>query len=306
MSQNHNTNIPAGKNATLRLGLSLGLTFLFVIVEVFAGLWSNSLALLTDAAHNLGDVVALGLSWFAILIAARPAHARRTFGYHRVGILVALFNAVSLIVISLGIFYEAWQRFAHPTEVGSITLIGVGTLAFFINLFTAWLVKEGSESDINMRSAFLHLVGDVFSTLGAVAAGIAILFTGWNWLDPLISVLISAFILWNAWLILRQAVSILIESTPKDIDVNALLADLQTIPGVQGVHDLHIWAITENMRMLSAHIVTTDQPISAGVALQRNIRAMLHERYHIEHATLQLECAQCKQDDLYCALAYND
>ncbi|MFO7585989.1 MAG: cation diffusion facilitator family transporter [Anaerolineales bacterium] len=305
MSQNHH-HMPGGKNASLRLGLSLGLTFLFVIVEIFAGLWSNSLALLTDAAHNLGDVVALGLSWFAILIAARPAHSRRTFGYHRVGILVALFNAVSLIAISLGIFYEAWQRFTHPTEVESITLIGVGTLAFFINLFTAWLVKEGSQHDINMRSAFLHLIGDVFSTLGAVAAGIAILFTGWNWLDPLVSVLISVFILWNAWLILRQAVSILIESTPKDIHVNTLLTDLQTIPGVQDVHDLHIWAITENMRMLSAHIVTADQPISAGVALQRDIRAMLAERYRIQHATLQLECAQCNQDGLYCALGCTD
>jgi cobalt-zinc-cadmium efflux system protein len=306
MSHNHHHHIPAGKNATLRLGLSLGITFLFVIVEVFAGLWSNSLALLTDAAHNFGDVVALGLSWFAILIAARPAHARRTFGYHRVGILVALFNAVSLIVISLGIFYEAWQRFTHPAEVESFTLIGVGTLAFFINLFTAWLVKEGSQHDINMRSAFLHLIGDVFSTLGAVVAGIAILFTGWNWLDPLVSVLISVFILWNAWLILRQAISILIESTPKDIDVNTLLADLQAIPGVQSAHDLHIWAITENMRMLSAHIVTTDQPISTGNALQRDIRAMLAERYRIQHATLQLECAQCNQDDLYCGLAYTD
>ncbi len=305
MSQNHH-HLPAGKNATLRLGLSLGITFLFVIVEVFAGLWSNSLALLTDAAHNFGDVVALGLSWFAILIAARPAHARRTFGYHRIGILVALFNAVSLIVISLGIFYEAWQRFSQPAEVGSITLIGVGTLAFFVNLFTAWLVKEGSQNDINMRSAFLHLIGDVFSTLGAVVAGIAILFTGWNWLDPLVSVLISVFILWNAWLILRQALSILIESTPKDINVSTLLSDLQAIPGVQSIHDLHIWAITENMRMISAHIVTADQPLSAAVALQRDIRAMLHERYHIEHATLQLECAECNPNSLYCTFEHPD
>lgn len=302
----HDHNLPAGKNATLRLGLSIGITFLFVIIEVFAGLWSNSLALLTDAAHNFGDVIALGLSWFAILIAARPAHARRTFGYHRVGILVALFNAASLIIISLGIFYEAWQRFSQPSEVGSITLIGVGALAFFVNIFTAWLIKEGSQNDINMRSAFLHLIGDVFSTLGAVVAGIAILFTGWNWLDPLASILISVFILWNAWLILRQALSILIESTPKDINVSTLLSDLQATPGVQSIHDLHIWAITENMRMISAHIVTADQPLSTGTQLQRSIRAMLHERYHIEHATLQLECAECNQNSLYCTFEHPD
>lgn len=302
----HHHHTPAGKNAGLRLGLSLGLTFAFVFVEVIAGLWSNSLALLTDAAHNFTDVVALGLSWYALRIATRPAHAGKTFGYHRSGILVALFNAASLVLISFGIFSEAWQRIQTPPEVESGILIGVGLLAFIINLFTAWLVKEGSEHDLNMRSAFLHLMGDVLSTLGAVAAGVVILFTGWNWLDPLVSVLIGALILWNAWGILRQAVNILLESAPSDIDMQAMLTDLKTVPGVKDVHDLHVWSLTENMRMLSAHIVTNDQPISAGAALQQTINQMLSERYKIVHATLQLECACCQSGNLYCEMGHAD
>lgn len=302
----HHHHTPAGKNAGLRLGLSLGLTFAFVFVEVIAGLWSNSLALLTDAAHNFTDVVALGLSWYALRIATRPAHAGKTFGYHRSGILVALFNAASLVLISFGIFSEAWQRIQTPPEVESGILIGVGLLAFIINLFTAWLVKEGSEHDLNMRSAFLHLMGDVLSTLGAVAAGVVILFTGWNWLDPLVSVLIGVLILWNAWGILRQAINILLESAPSDIDMQAMLTDLKAVPGVKDVHDLHVWSLTENMRMLSAHIVTNDQPISAGAALQQTINQMLSERYKIVHATLQLECACCQSGNLYCEMGHAD
>lgn len=302
----HHHHAPAGKNAGLRLGISLGLTFVFVFIEVVAGLWSNSLALLTDAAHNFTDVVALGLSWYALRIATRPAHAGKTFGYHRSGILVALFNAASLVLISFGIFSEAWQRIQTPPEVESGILIGVGLLAFIINLLTAWLVKEGSENDLNMRSAFLHLMGDVLSTLGAVAAGVVILFTGWNWLDPLVSVLIGVLILWNAWGILRQAINILLESAPGDIDMETMLTDLKTVPGVEGVHDLHVWSLTENMRMLSAHIVTNDQPISAGAALQKTINQMLSERYKIVHATLQLECACCTPGGLFCEMGHAD
>lgn len=298
--------IPGGKNAGLRLGLALSLTFAFVFVEIFAGLWGNSLALLTDAAHNFTDVIALGLSWYAIRIATRPAHARKTFGYHRSGILVALFNAASLGLISFGIFSEAWQRFQAPPEVDSGILIWVGSAAFIVNLATAWMIKEGSENDLNLRSAFLHLMGDVLSTLGAVAAGVVILFTGWNWLDPLVSVLIGGLILWNAWGILRQAVNILLESTPSDIDMEKMLDEIRAVPGVESVHDLHVWSITENMRMLSAHIVAADQPISAGAGIQAAIRQLLAEHYQIEHATLQLECACCTPGGPFCEMGQSD
>jgi cobalt-zinc-cadmium efflux system protein len=287
-------------NTTKRLSLSLSLTAAFVIVEVIAGIFGNSLALLTDAAHNFTDIIALGLSWYALKIATKPAHAGKTFGYHRVGILVALINSTTLILITLGIFYEAWKRFITPPEVDSTLLIGVGALAFFINLVTAWLVKDGSEHDLNLRSAFLHLMGDVLSTLGAVIAGVIIAFTRWNWLDPLVSVLIGFFILWNAWGILRQSVHILLESAPESVDVDSMIEDLQKVKGVRGVHDLHVWSINESLKLLSAHIVTDDILLSKGAHLQDRLSEMLAHEYNIQHATLQLECVDCEPKLLFC------
>jgi cobalt-zinc-cadmium efflux system protein len=285
---------------TKRIALSLTLTAVFVIVDVVAGIFGNSLALLTDAAHNFTDVIALGLSWYALRIAAKPAHAGKTFGYHRVGILVALVNSTTLILIAIGIFSEAHQRFLSPPEVDSTILIGVGALAFLINAGTAWLVKDGSEHDLNLRSAFLHLMGDVLSTLGAVIAGVIIYFTKWNWLDPLVSVLIGIFILWNAWSILRQSIHILLESTPENIDLPKMVADIRNLDGVRDVHDLHVWSISEGLRMLSAHIVTEDISVRAGTQIQNDINELLVHEYHIRHTTLQLECEECGHNMLFC------
>ena len=286
-----------------RLALSLALTAAFVVVEIVAGIFGNSLALLTDAAHNFTDVIALGLSWYALRIALKPANANKTFGYHRVGILVALVNSTTLVLIALGIFYEAYHRLISPPEVNAPILIGVGIVAFFINAGTAWLVRKGSEHDLNLRSAFLHLVGDVLSTLGAVIAGVIIYFTQWNWLDPLVSVLIGALILWNAWGILRQTIHILLESSPEDMNVDNLLTDIRKVDGVLGVHDLHVWSINENLRLLSAHIVTQDIPISAGAIVQNNIAELLAHQYNVQHATLQLECEGCESNALFCDIS---
>ncbi len=299
-SHNHSHFGDLANQTTKRLMLSLSLTAGFVLIEVLAGIFGNSLALLTDAAHNFTDVIALGLSWYALRIASKPANAGKTFGYHRVGILVALVNSTTLILIATGIFYEAWQRFLAPPVVDSVILMGVGTLAFFINAGTAWLVKTGSEHDLNLRSTFLHLMGDVMSTLGAVIAGVIIFFTKWNWLDPLVSVLIGGFILWNAWSILRQSIHILLESTPENIDMQEMVEKLNTVDGVRGVHDLHVWSINENLRMLSAHVVTDNVSISDGLAIQQNINELLAHGYNIQHATLQIECEGCGHGLLYC------
>ena len=282
------------RGTSSRLGLSLVLTAVFVVVEVAAGLFSNSLALLTDAAHNFTDVIALGLSWFAVRLATRPSSTSKTFGYHRVGILVALINSTTLVVISLGIFYSAYQRFLSPPEVKSGVMIVVGLLAFVVNLVTALLVRQGSREDLNLRSAYLHLMGDVLSTLGAVVAGVIIFFTNWNWLDPLVSVFIGLLILWNAWGILRESVDILLESTPPDVNMDAMLKDMSQVKGVLGVHDLHVWSITQSMRTMSAHILTDDISISTGATIQGQLNAILLHRYNIAHATLQLECADCQ------------
>ena len=301
-SHTHSHLRDAAKQSTKRLSISLFLTLAFVIIEAAAGIFSNSLALLTDAVHNLTDVIALGLSWFAIRITTRPANDQKTYGYHRVGILVALINSTTLVLISLGIFYEAWHRFISPPEVKSSVLIGVGLIAVVINIVTAMLVHRGSDSDLNLRSAFVHLMGDVLSTIGAVIAGIVIYFTGANWLDPLVSVLIGFLILYNAWGILRDAVDILLEAKPRDIDSTRLVKDVLNIDGVLGIHDLHIWSLTQNLRTMSAHVLTNNMSIGEGAEIQNQINEIVYHRYNIAHATLQLECMDCFSDSLYCDL----
>jgi len=283
-----------------RLALALGLTAVFVVVEAGAGLFANSLALLTDAAHNFTDVIALGLSLYAVRLATQPSNSQKTYGYHRAGILVALINSTTLVVISLGIFYEAYLRFINPPEVNSEVLIGVGIAAFIINLVTALMVRDGSDHDLNMRSAFVHLMGDVISTIGAVAAGVIIFFTHANWLDPFASILIGALILWNAWGILRETVDILLESTPRDVDMSAMVRDMLRVKGVLGIHDLHVWSITQGLRTMSAHILTDDISVSAGSEIQARLNELVAHHYNILHATLQLECVGCDPDCLYC------
>jgi cobalt-zinc-cadmium efflux system protein len=287
---------------TRRLALALVITLGFVFIEAIAGLIANSLALLTDAAHNLTDVIALALSWYAVRLTLRPANSGKTFGYHRAGILIALFNSTTLVIIALGIFYEAYQRLLNPPQVEGGLMTAVAALAFIVNLGTALLVKPGSDHDLNQRSAFIHLAGDALSTLGALIAGVLIMLTGWYILDPLVSVLIGLLIVWNAWLIIRESVEILLEGTPRDIDVDLLVKDMQRVDGVRGVHDLHVWSITQNMRALSAHVLVDDEPISVGAGIQRQLNELLHIRYNIAHATLQLECVGCEPDTLYCEL----
>jgi cobalt-zinc-cadmium efflux system protein len=300
MAQGHLHIHDMNRSVVRRLALSLGITLLFVAVEVLFGILSNSLALLTDAAHNFTDVLALALTMWALGITNRPANAGKTFGYHRAGILVALVNSTTLALIAIGIFYEAGRRFLNPPEVEAGTLIWVGLAAVAVNLVTALLVRRGAEHDLNLKSAFLHLMGDVLSTTGAVCAGIIIRFTGANWIDPLVSVLIGLLILWNAWGILRESVQILMESTPADIDVDAMIRDIQAVPGVRGVHDLHVWSLSQSIRTLSAHVVSEDVSLSQGAQVQGAITRLLAEKYMILHATLQLECPGCASDQPFC------
>jgi cobalt-zinc-cadmium efflux system protein len=288
------------KKTSNRIALSLALTVAFVGLEALAGIWGNSLALLSDAGHNVTDAVALGLTWYAIHLSSQPANRNKTFGYHRAGILTALLNSATLLLVAGYIFYEAFQRFVSPAKVNSEILIGVGFVAFLINAVTAWLVQRGSEHDLNLRSAFVHLMGDVISTLGAIVAGIVIAFTGWNWLDPLVSVLIGLLILWNAWGILKETVDILLESTPHDVNTDHLVKNLLSVNGVKGVHDLHVWSISQSLRALSAHIIIDDISISGGASIKKEINEMINHQFNIGHATLQLECVGCEPDLLYC------
>ena len=303
MSREH---LPDPTRFTIRrLALSLGITLAFVVVEILAGIFANSLALLTDAAHNFTDVLALALTWWALWITTKPANSGKTYGYHRAGILVALVNSTTLALIALGIFYEAYKRFVTPPTVQADILIGVGAMAVVVNLVTALLVRRGAEHDLNLKSAFLHLMGDVLSTVGAVAAGILIRFTGLNRIDSLVSVFIGLLILWNAWGIVRESVDILMESTPNDIDLHKLVADVMGVDGVSGVHDLHVWSISQGLRTLSARVVTEDVTIGTGARIQAAVNELLACKYGVFHATLQLECAECANNGLFCDVANN-
>jgi cobalt-zinc-cadmium efflux system protein len=286
--------------AATRLGIAFSVTLAFIAVEVLAGLASHSLALLSDAAHNTTDLIAIILTWWALRLTLRTSNARNTFGFHRAGILVAVLNSATLVLIALGIFYEAYQRLMTPPSVKSGIVVVVGLIALVVNAGTALLLRPGSEYDLNLRSAFLHLMGDAVSSLGTVVAGVIILFTGWNWLDPAVSILIGLLILWSAWGILREAVDILLEATPRDINLSVVVRDMMGVPGVLGVHDLHVWSLSRGLRTMSAHIVTDDIPISAAAQIQMGINDVLVHEHNIAHATLQLECVSCSPEKLFC------
>ncbi|MEP7198728.1 MAG: cation diffusion facilitator family transporter [Chloroflexota bacterium] len=285
-----------------RMLVALLVTLAFVILEAASGIFANSLALLTDAAHNVTDVVALGLTWYALRLTTRPANAGKTFGYHRAGILVALANSATLIAVALFIFYEAYQRLMSPTAVAAHVVIVVAAIAFVVNTGTAYLAHRGSDHDLNIRSAFIHLATDAVAILGTLLAGIGIALTHWDGLDAIASLLIGALILWSAWGIVRETLNILLESAPTDVDMGAMVRDLLRVHGVRGVHDLHVWSLSQNVRALSAHVLTDDVSISVGAAIQRDINRVLAEQYGIAHATLQLECIGCEPDFLYCGL----
>ncbi len=289
--------------ASQRLGLALAITAGFACLEALAGWWSNSLALLSDAGHNVTDVLALGLSWLALELGKRPSHSGKTYGYHRVGILVALFNSATLILVAGGVFYEASRRLVAPPQVESGTVVVVGLLALVVNTVTALIIMRDSDHDLNIRSAFIHLMGDVISTVGVVLAAVGIGLTGKHWLDPAASVLVGGIILWSGWGILRESIDILLESTPSDVDVTKMLKDINSVSGVLGVHDVHVWSINKNLRAMSAHIVIEDIKLSEASRIEHQVREVARREYGISHATLQLECAACDPEEVYCDVA---
>ncbi|MCL4490245.1 MAG: cation diffusion facilitator family transporter [Chloroflexi bacterium] len=290
---------------TKRIVVAMVVTLLFMIFEAAAGVFSNSLALVSDAAHNFTDVIALGLSLYALRLSTRPANASKTYGYHRAGILVALVNAGTLIAIALLIFYEAWRRIISPPVVREEVMLVVALIALGVNGGTAYLLHRASATDLNIRSAFIHMAGDALSTLGVIVASVAIQFTGLTILDPLASILIGVIIATSSWNIVREGVNVLLEGTPSGIDMDTMVKDILDVQGVRGVHDLHAWSITPTLRALSAHVLTDDITIRRGADIQREINLMLVERYDIAHTAIQLECEGCTPDALYCEMGAN-
>ena len=285
-----------------RLGLSVVLTLSFVVGEGIAGCFANSLALLSDAGHNFADALALVFSWYALRMARRPADPRRTFGYHRVGVLAALVNAVSLVVLALLIFWEAAQRLASPQPVQAGLMIGVALAAVAVNgVISLWLRKE-AKHDLNVRSAYLHMLGDAASALGVAAAGAVTALTGAAVADPLVSFLIGALILWSSWGILREAVDVLLEAAPKSVDVTALADALRALPGVHNVHGLHVWTVASGVASCSCHLVVPEQTVRTGQQVLRAAADLMRQRFGVTHTTIQIEVEGCDPDDLYCTI----
>ena len=288
------------------LRLAFFLTMFILAAEVVGGFLANSLALLSDAGHVVTDVFALGLAWFATVQAERPANARKTFGYHRVGILVALVNALTLIAIAVAVLVEAVQRFQHPEPVQPLVMFLSAGIGIAVNLFIGLGMLQDREN-VNMRAAVLHVFGDVGASAAVIVAGVIILFTGWTLADPLLSVGIAGLIAIGAWRLLRETTDILMEATPKGVHLPALVADMVRVPGVEDVHDLHVWSIAGGMHSLSCHALIADQPTSESSAILRALESMLAEQYAIAHTTIQFEChahqkRYCSVDGLYCQM----
>lgn len=279
--------------ASRPLKITLCLVLVIMVAEVIGGVFSNSLALLSDAGHMLTDALALGLSLFAIALARRPATSTRTFGYHRAEIMAALANGTILILVSAYIFYEAYQRFSVLPEVKTPLMLIVAVIGLAVNLVGLFLLRRGSRKSINVRAAFWHIIGDTLSSVGVIIAGVIIYFTGWYVVDPILAVVIGVVILWGAVRIVRESVDILLESVPAHVKIEDVIAAVKTVPGVEDLHDVHIWTITSGIYALSAHLNIADQTVSQSCDVLTQVNELLAKDFNITHTTLQLECESC-------------
>jgi cobalt-zinc-cadmium efflux system protein len=273
-----------------RLGIVLALTLVYMTIEIIGSLLANSLALLADAGHMLSDAGALGLSLLALWIAQIPATSSHTYGYYRTEILAALVNGAALIAVTIFIFMEAYQRIGKPPEIEGALMLGIAIGGLLINTLGLWILNPGKSQNLNVRGARLHLAADALGSLGAIFAGVLIWVFGWNWADPIASVLISVLVVYSSWVLLKETVAVLMESAPGHIDVDEVRNVICRIADVRSAHDLHIWTITSGMVALSVHIVVAgDRPARLVLA---ELREILHERFGIDHTTIQIESDQ--------------
>lgn len=279
--------------------LSIILTALILVAEVVGGIWTGSLALLSDSAHVFMDIFALALSYLALRLSALPADDQHTYGWHRLEVLAALVNGLTLLVIGLGIAYEAVERFINPRPVMGLEMLIIAVLGLIVNLVVAFVLNSHeAHHDLNVRSAFLHVVGDAISSIGVIAAAIILWLTGWTPADPLVSLGIAALILVSAVRLLRSSLHILVEGTPEGLSPKEIAAEMGTVPGVVSIHDFHIWNICSGHISLSAHIVTDSH--RAENTVLTDLKNLLAARFGIDHSTLQVEPSPCDHDEGGC------
>lgn len=290
MSGSHS---PAATISSKQLWVATTITFIFCLGEAAVGYFSNSLALMADAGHNFADALALALSAFAIWMATKPADSKRTFGYHRVGILAALVNAVGLVLMAGAIFWEAVQRLNAPEAVQSGPMIWVALLAIILNSGIAWWLSRAAKADLNIRGAYLHMLGDAAASFGVVIAGIVIALTGAYIADPIVSIIFAILVLWSSWNILTESVHVLLEATPAGLDLATVEGAICGVEGVRGVHDLHVWTVSSGLIASSCHILVTDQRVSQSQHIHQTVSQLLAHDFKISHSTIQVEVEDC-------------
>jgi cobalt-zinc-cadmium efflux system protein len=276
-----------GQGGEKRLIQAISITGSWFVIELAGGIYSNSLALMADAAHMLTDLAALGLSLFALQISTRPANQKKTYGYLRAEILAALANGIFLVLIGLYIFYEAYHRFQNPPEVKSVPMLLVAVTGLMANMVTAALLFRSRQESLNLRGAFLHVSADALGSIGAIIAGILIWARQWYLADPAVSVIVGTLVLYSSWKLVSESVGVLLEATPAHLDIAKILKDIGAVQGVVSVHDLHVWSISTRIAAMSCHVVVRDGE-DAGTVL-RELSRMMRETYGIEHTTIQTE-----------------
>ena len=275
--------------------MAMGITVIVMVIEAIGGFFANSLALLSDAGHMLTDVMALLLSLIALQLALRPPSLTKTFGLYRMEILAALINGATLILIAVFILYEAYQRFRSPVVVDTRIMLLVAAVGLVANGLAAWAMMRANKENLNMRGAYLHILGDAFSSLGVIGGGLIIYFTGWSVVDPIISLGICLVILRGAFVLVKDSVNILLEAVPKDVDLEVVQRVLKAIPGVKDLHHVHLWTITSGIHALSAHVLVGDIRMSRTGEILQEINNLLRERFRIPHTTIQFECENCEE-----------
>lgn len=289
---NHAHNHAAGANEK-SLRIALALTALFLVVEVVAGLVTQSLALLSDAAHMFTDVAALAIALVAIQIGKRPADKRRTFGYYRFEILAAAFNAILLFLVAIYIVVEAWKRLFSPVEIQSSTMLAVAVLGLIVNVISMRLLSQGKDSSLNVKGAYLEVWADMLGSVGVILGALVIWFTGWTWVDSLVAVAIGVWVLPRTWVLLKSSLHILLEGVPEDVDIDAVERTILAVPSVLSIHDLHVWSLTSGKPSLTVHAVV-DPVIDAETEVVPAIRRALFETHNIAHTTVQCERVPCE------------
>ncbi|MFD1851458.1 cation diffusion facilitator family transporter [Oceanobacillus bengalensis] len=295
-SHSHDHTHHANKKALM---ISFIIITTYMIIEAIGGFLTNSLALLSDAGHMLSDAISLGVGLLAFTLGEKVADYSKTYGYKRFEILAAVFNGVTLIIIALFIFYEAFHRFTNPPEVASTGMLVIGFIGLLVNILVAWILLRGGDTkeNLNLRAAFLHVIGDMLGSVGAVVAALVIMFFGWGWADPLASVIVALLVLVSGWRVTKDAVQVLMEGTPKNIEIKEIISIIESTPEIDSIHDLHVWSITSGQNALSCHaVVDNNLSIQECQALLRTIEHKL-EHKGIGHVTIQMESAEHSHED---------